>query len=57
MARPTCAQIAESELLWNEYIDVSGQGVKFDEMTYTERLAIIHDLWPEDCNCYIEDEE
>ena len=56
MARPTCAQIAESELLWNEYIDVSGQGV-FDEMTYTERLAIIHDLWPEDCNCDFDGEE
>lgn len=55
MNRPTCEEIAKSQSLWNEYADPSGIG-GFDEMTYQERLDMLHELWPQDCTCKTDQE-
>lgn len=53
MRRPTCVEIAEDFDLWQEYVDPDGYTTRqeFEEATLEESLAVIHDLWPGDCNC------
>ena len=51
--RPTCDEIATSLELWQEYADTEGHTTeaKFEAEPIQDRLDMLHDLWPEDCNC------
>ncbi len=52
MKNPTCTEIAHDKKLWEEYVDPHSNDPEcFDASTEAERLAIIHDIFPEDCNC------
>ena len=56
---PTCIEIAASRNLWGEYVapQANDADQTFQERTYEERLALIHELWPDECNCQDNDDE
>lgn len=53
MDKPACTEIANDYDLWGEYVDVEANmtEAEFNDMGFDARLALIHDLWPRDCNC------
>lgn len=53
MNRPICDEIAEDFSLWSQYIDPHATMTKrgFDDLSMSEKLKTIHDLFPLDCNC------
>ena len=52
MKEPTCYEIAESRYMWDERVDPDRNDPEaFDRMTFSERLATIHELFPLDCTC------
>ena len=53
MNTPLCTEIAENWELWQDYVgsDATMTEAEFDEMTMDECLAIIHESFPDDCNC------
>ena len=59
MRHPNCSEIAGSLELWLEYVgpgEPSLAAADFDEMPFDDKLAMIHKLWPEDCNCNDDDD-
>jgi len=50
---PTCVEIANDFELWEEYIDPHATMTRqeFEDGSAEERLTVIHDLCPMDCNC------
>ena len=53
MSRPTCTEIANDFELWGDYVDPGATMTKddFDDIWPKDRLATIHELYPQDCNC------
>lgn len=51
--QPTCIEIANDFELWGEYVDPDATTTNewWENSSVDERLAIIHDLCPLDCNC------
>lgn len=51
--KPTCTEIAESFALWSEYVDPDATmtEAQFDAMTTAEKVALIHEMFPNDCHC------
>ena len=50
---PKCTETANSYQLWEEYVDPQGlmSEAEFNAMTAEARLQLIHDTFPNDCNC------
>lgn len=53
MNRPTCTEIAINYSLWSEYIDPHATMTEqdFNNLSTSEKLETIHELFPSDCNC------
>ena len=54
MNRPDCKEIAGNLELWLEYVGPGEPDLAsddFNQMTFDEKLEMIHELWPADCNC------
>ena len=53
MKRPSCIEIANDFQLWGEHVDphATTTEAEFNDGSPEERLAVIHDLYPQDCNC------
>jgi len=60
MRHPSCDEIANDYEKWCEYVDTNEE-VSLSDFesedkeiylgTFESRLKMIHDLWPNDCNC------